>query len=108
MNFLVVDLNEGTSNKMGFGWVGTSNCDYLTKSTWNNALGFLAVIATHHRVSFTTTRLPIGENCAIVTIEDTIDEGEGRLLVDEALGTIISKDIVVGETFGWFAGVFLD
>lgn len=68
MNFLVVYFDERTSDEMSLCSIVTSESNNLTKSSWNDSLSFLTVIASHHGMSFAATCLSISEDSSVVTI----------------------------------------
>ena len=58
----------------------------------------------HHRKSFTTscvttytTCLPVGEYCAVVALQYTVNEVKCSLLVYDLLGRLRAKNIIKGE-----------
>lgn len=72
----------------------------LAEGPRNDSLAVLGFVAAHHGMGLTAACLSIGEDGAIVAIEYAIDEGEGALLVDEALGAVRREDIVKREALG--------
>ena len=79
----------------------------LTESSGNDASVLLKVVETHHCVGLSAPSLTIGENGAVVAVENRLDESKGALFVDEALWGVDPKDAVERECFGGFLGVFL-
>jgi len=72
MDFLVVDFYETAANEMGFRSVIVGYCDYLAESTRDDSSWFLS-IASHHGMGFTTSSLAIGEDGAVVSIQNVFD-----------------------------------
>jgi len=107
VDFFVVDLDEAAPDEMRLCVIF---CDghYLAESSRNNSFTFFTLVASHHRVCLTATGLPIRKDGPIVAVEDAIDEREGALFVDEALGAIGSEDIVEGKAFGLFSVILAE
>jgi hypothetical protein len=59
-------------------------------------------------VGFAAACLSVGEDGAVVAVEDVVDEGKGGLFVDETLCAICAEDVVEGKAFGLLLLVFLD
>lgn len=45
----------------------------LLKGTRNDSPGFFGLVASHHRMGFAASGLPVRENSSVVTIEDVIN-----------------------------------
>jgi hypothetical protein len=50
-------------------------------------------------VSFAATGLSVREDRAVVAVEHAVDQGEGALLVDEALGAVGCEDVIERKGF---------
>jgi GMP synthase PP-ATPase subunit len=51
-----------------------------------------------HRVRLAAARLPVGEDGAIVALQDVLNQRVGCLAVDEGLLRLLREDRIVGET----------
>lgn len=74
MYFLVVDFHKTASNQMRFAGIIFCNCYDLTEGSWDDASRFVVGIEAHHGVSFTASRLAIGEYGSIVSIQHVVYE----------------------------------
>lgn len=70
---------------MGFGCFALRNGDDLTEGSRDDTFGLLRFVASHHCMSFTAACLSVRKDGAIVSIEDTVDERERALLVNQTL-----------------------
>lgn len=76
----------------------------LTKCPRYDAFATFTFIGSHHCVSFATSSLTIGENGAIVSLNNTVNKWKSGFLIDVALQTICIKHIIESEGFRIFFG----
>lgn len=76
----------------------------LTKCPGYDAFAAFTLIGSHHCVSLATSGLTIGENGAIVSLNNTVNEWKSSFLIDVALQTIGIKHIIESEGFRIFFG----
>ena len=74
MNLLIIDFNETATDEMSFGRIIVCYGYDLLEGSRYDTLGFLALIASHHGMCFSTTGLSICEYCAIVAFKDVVDK----------------------------------
>jgi hypothetical protein len=108
VNLLVIYLNEAAAYEMILCCLTLSKSYDLAKGSGDDSLALFALATAHHRVSFTAASLPVGEDCAVVAIENTVNEGECGLLVDQGLGALRPEYVIVREALGRFLGVFFE
>ena len=72
VDLFVVNFDETATDQVSLGCIVLGYCYYLTESSGNDSSRLLGLIATHHCVGLTTTRLTIGKNGAIVAIQYVI------------------------------------
>ena len=81
--------------------------DDLAEGTWDDSLGFLAVVAAHHSMGLTTSGLSVREDSAVVAVQYALDEGEGALLVDQVLWRVSREHAVERKCLWLLLGVLL-
>lgn len=62
-----------------------------------DAFQFLTLLISHHREGFPAACLPIGEDGAVVTLDNRLHQTEHSLLVYGSLGTVRRIDRIIGE-----------
>ena len=72
MDLFVVNFDETATDQVSLGCFVLGHCYYLTKRSGNDSSRLLGIIAAHHGVCLTTTRLTIGKNGAVVAIQYVI------------------------------------
>jgi hypothetical protein len=81
-------------------------CEDLLNDTGNDTLADVVVdVATHHGVRFSGTRLSIGKDGTIVTVEDIVDGRTDRVVEDVDLARAHVEDSVEGEGPGGLLGL---
>ena len=93
---------------MGYRWIVLCYCYNLTKCSRDDASGFFCLVAPHHSMRFAAASLSISEDGAIVAFKDVIDEREGALFVDVALGGIWGEDSIKGKALRLFFSILFD
>ena len=58
------------------------------------------MFVAHHGVRFARARLPIRKQCAVVPVQDPVNDGTGDLVVDFFLGGVFVKKGVELKSFG--------
>lgn len=101
MNFLIVDFDKTATDEMSFRHIIFCDCNYLTKSSWDDTFQLLMVRNTHHGMCLTTTCLSVCENRSIIPIKHAIYQGKSTLFVDKGLWRVCSKYFIVAKTFWW-------
>lgn len=71
----------------------------MAERTRYDSLKLLVIWDTHHRKGLSTPRLTIGEYCAIVTLDNWLDEVERCLFVDVVLSRIDAENAIVRKIF---------
>ena len=104
MNLFVINFDETTPNQMFLVLLTSGKGDNLAECSWNNALGLLIFMRTHHRMGFSAACLPICEYCSIVTLQNIINKRERSLFVDVALKRVLAEHMVEGEWLGSILG----
>lgn len=104
---LVVDLKIRTAHQE-FYHVCVALVDepeYVLESIRNDASLGGVVFVAHHSVGLATAGLPVGEDGAVVALDDRFHEGKGTLIVDLPLRGVPVVHRVVGEDLGYLTGV---
>ena len=100
MDFFIINLNETALNQMFFLRLTIREGDDLAECSRDDSSSLFALGWTHHGVGFSTTGLPVGEDGAIVALDDTVDKGESSLFVDIALKGVGAEHMVESERLG--------
>ena len=108
MDLLVVDLDKTATDKMSSRCIIFCYSYYLLEGSRNNSFGLLALIAAHHCMCFSATRLSISKNSTIITFKYIIDKGESTLFINECLCTVRCEDVVEREAFWLSFFILLD
>ena len=99
VHLLVVNFQVGTpKEKLAF-FVWPDYVHYMLESAGNDPLELLICWVADHAVSFAAACLSVGENGAIIPLDDILDQPEGRLVVYLYLSWLFAEDIIVGELF---------
>ena len=86
VNLLVVNFDETATDQMRLARIALGQRHDLTEGSRDDSLVFLAVLHSHHGMGFSASCLAVCKNSAVVALQDVVYKGEGRLLVDQALG----------------------
>jgi hypothetical protein len=83
MDLLVINFNRTTLDEVGFQVALAFDDGHdLGKGTGDYALTFLDIWSAHHCESFATPGLPVCEYGPVVTVQDTVNQGECTLLIN--------------------------
>lgn len=97
VDLLVVDLDEGAADQellvIGLG----HDVQDVLKRPGDDAVQLRLLQLPDHGVRFTTSRLPIGKNGAVIPLNDTLHQFERSLLINEGLRRRLPKHIVKGK-----------
>jgi hypothetical protein len=74
---------------------GREASKYSLNGPWDNSLElWLRTLLAKHAISFATTRLAIGENCAVVALDDSVSNRLTHIIVHCLLCCVAIKDAV--------------
>ena len=101
-NILLVNLEvAATDQVLDLGLVLLAifvhNAENVCETVRDYTAAFRRRRIAHHRVRFSTPRLPIRKYCAIVTFKHGFDQGERNFIIDGLLKRVSVVDCVKGE-----------
>ena len=74
MDLLIIDFDETATDEMSLGRIIIGYGNDLLEGSGNDALTFLALVASHHRMGFSTSSLSVGEDGSIVAFENIVNQ----------------------------------
>lgn len=74
VDLLIVDLDEAATDEVVLTGIVLGDRDYLTESARNDPARLLTVVAAHHRMRLTATRLTVREDRPVVSVQHVIDQ----------------------------------
>lgn len=107
MDLLVIDFNETATDKVSLCRIVLGDGYDLLEGSRNDPSGVLVLVSSHHGMSLSAPGLSVGEDGAVVSLDDVVDERESALFVDKSLRALRAEDIVKGKGLGLLFVVFL-
>lgn len=73
MDLLIIDLDKTATYKVSLGSIILGDGNDLLEGPWYDSAGFLILIAAHHGMGFSASGLAVGEDGAVVPLDDVVD-----------------------------------
>lgn len=85
MDFLVIDLEEGTSQQKLLVRGIADGLEHVSEAPGNDSLKHFVLRDSDHRMGLSAASLSVGEDSPVVSLKDVFYEGVGCLAVDFGL-----------------------